>query len=122
MFNQIKEEKQRTVRQNNSIHLYCKLLAEELNNSGLDMRVVLKPEIAIPWTQKTIKQFLWRSIQIALLQKQSTTELSTAEVSQVYDVLNKHLGEKFGVHVDFPSQESLMEKFNPLQEKSPDIL
>lgn len=35
-------KEKRTLKQNNAIHLYCELLAKELNTLGLDMRVVLK--------------------------------------------------------------------------------
>lgn len=98
-------ESKRTLKQNSSLHLYCELLAEELNMAGLDMREVLKPSVDINWTSESVKEYLWRPIQKAMYQKQSTTELETAEVSRVYEVLNRHLGEKFGIHTPFPSIE-----------------
>jgi hypothetical protein len=94
---------QRTIKQNNSLHLYFELLAGALNEAGLDMRAVMKPSVDIPWTAENVKNHLWRPIQKVVLNKESTTELSTDEISKVYDVLNRHLGEKFGVHEDFPS-------------------
>jgi len=99
----------RTDKQNKSLHLFCGLLAEELNNSGLDMKKVLKPSIDIAWTSDSIKEYLWRPIQKVMFQKQSTTELETAEVSQVYEVLNRHLSEKFGITVPFPCDEKTIE-------------
>ena len=104
------KQAQRTIQQNKSLHLFFRLLAEELNNSGLDMRKTLKPEIAIPWSPNTIKEYLWRPIQMAQLQKISTTQLTTDEITTIYDTLNRHLGEKFGVFVPFPSIEQLMEE------------
>jgi hypothetical protein len=97
------EEKSRTKTQNDSIHLYFEHVAQELNDSGNDMRKMLKETIDIPWTKETVKDYLWRTIQKAMLQKDSTTGLTRAEVSKVYDVLNRHLSEKTGVHVPFPS-------------------
>ena len=99
---------QRTKLQNRSLHKYFELLADELNNAGLDMRKVLKPSIAIPWSAKTVKNCLWREVQNAQLIKKSTTQLDTAEISKIYDTLNRHLGEKFGVHVPFPSIDDLL--------------
>ena len=70
--------------------------------AGLDMRVVLKPEIEIPWTPDRIKSVLWKSVQEAYLGKEHTAELSTAEVNKVYEILMRHLGEKFGIELPFP--------------------
>ena len=100
------EPKLRSNQANKALHLFFTLLADELNNAGLDMRKTLKPGIDIPWSANTIKEYLWRPIQISQLQKQSTTELTTSELTQVYDVLNRHLGERFGLFVPFPSYET----------------
>lgn len=103
------EHPQRTNCQNRSLHLFFELLAEELNNAGLDMRATLKPSVSIDWTPETIKDYLWRPIQKLQLQKESTTELSTKEVSEVYETLNRHLGDRFGLHVPFPDRLSTEE-------------
>lgn len=103
----IKKIGQRTLTQNAALHLYFSLVAETLNDAGLDMRVVLKPEVEIPWSKDTIKDFLWRPIQRFQLGKESTTELTTKEIDQIFDTMNRHLA-KHGVHEDFPSIETLM--------------
>ncbi len=103
-----KEYTKRTDRQNRSLHLMFRMLADELNGAGLDQRKVLKPGVDIPWTEKAIKEQIWRPIQKAQLEKTSTTELTTVEIDQVFDTINKHLGEKFGLHVAFPSIETLL--------------
>ena len=100
----------RTARQNRALHLYFTLLAETLNDAGLDMRAVLKADIDIPWTTSSIKEFIWRPIQELQVGKKSTTELSKWEVSQVWETINRHIGEKFGIHEPFPSIEEIMEK------------
>lgn len=100
----------RTETQNNSLHLYFRLLAEELNDSGQEMKIAL-PKIRqtdVPWTEETIKECLWRPIQDAQLRKKSTTQLTTSEVNKIYETLNRHLGERLGVHVPFPSIEPEM--------------
>ena len=95
---------QRTLQQNRSLHLYFTMLADELNQAGYDMRRTLKPGVDIPWTSDLVKQYLWKGIQEAMLGSDSTRELTTKEIDQVYDVLNKHLGETTGVTVAFPSK------------------
>ena len=95
---------QRTLPQNSAFHLYFTQLAEELNDAGLHMRKVLKEEFEISWTAENVKNCLWRPIQQALLQKDSTTELTTDEVNKVYELLNRNLAEKFGIVLQFPDR------------------
>lgn len=101
-------DKTRTTRQNSALHLMFTQLADTLTENGLDMKKTLKPEIDIKWTPENVKEYLWRPIQVALLNKKSTTELTTKEIDQVFDIICKHLGEKFGLTIYFPSIESLI--------------
>ena len=87
--------RQRTGKQRAALEVYCRLLAEELNNAGLDMRIVLKPEIEIPWSQPTIKDKIWRPIQEAVIDKTSTTEADRKEYSKVFETLTRHLATRF---------------------------
>jgi hypothetical protein len=102
------EEKPRTLKQNGALHLLFSQLADELNNAGLDMRKTLKPTIDIPWSGDSIKEYLWRPIMKAQVGKESTTELSTKDIDQVFDTINRHLGEKFGLTINFPSIETII--------------
>jgi len=103
-------DKKRTEAQNKALHLYFTQLAEILNDAGLDMRKVLKPSISIPWTPQTIKENLWKPIMEFQTQKSSTTEMTTKEITEVYDTINRHIGETFGITVEFPSVETLINK------------
>jgi len=85
--------------------LYFTNLAEELNERGLDMKTVLKPEVDIPWNKNTIHDYMWVPIQKAMTGKESTTELESPDPSEIYEVLNRHLAQKFGVSVPWPSEE-----------------
>lgn len=105
------KQKVRTKQQNKAIHVLFREYAQTLNEAGLDMRKTLKPEVAIPWNEKTVKEFLWRPIQKAQFGKVSTTELTTKEIDQVFETLNRHIAEKFGLHVPFPSVEELILKY-----------
>lgn len=106
--NEPKKYPKRTTRQNKALHVLFRLLAETLNEAGLDMRKTLKPDIDIPWNDKTVKEYLWRPIQEAQLKKPSTTELTTKEIDAVFDTINKHLGQQFGLHVPFPSIDAVL--------------
>ena len=105
-----------TRKQQNALHVYFQLIADALNDAGMDMRVFLKPGIQIPWTKNSVKDYLWRPVQKIYLQKESTTELSKRkDIDQVYDILNRHLAER-GLHVDFPSLEEIMLKLHQKNE------
>lgn len=103
-------EKQRTIQQNRALHKYFEILANTLNSAGLDMKKTLKPEIDIPWSKETIKEYIWKPIQKAQLNKGSTTELTTTEMDKVFDTINRFLAEKFGITETFPSIENIMTK------------
>lgn len=96
----------RTVQQNRALHLYCKQVAEALNNAGLTVTMVLKPEIQ--FSMITVKEQMLKPILTALRGKESTTQTTTQEINDVYDVMNKALSEKFGVNVPFPSIDSML--------------
>lgn len=104
-----KKEQPRTKRQNDALHKYFELVAGVLNDAGLDMRQVLKPEVDIPWNTYNVKEFLWRPVQILQLGKESTTQLTTKEIDLVYDTLNRHLS-KLGISEPFPSLKEIAEK------------
>jgi len=101
-------EKQRTIQQNKALWKYFEALAQEFSDHGLDMKKVLKPEIDIPWNKNTICEFLWKPIMKIQCGKESTTELTTKEIDEIYDTINRHLSEKFGITVEWPSNESLI--------------
>ena len=95
----------RTEQQNKALHKGCELLADALNDAGYEMKAVLAVKaVDVPWTKESVKEVLFRPIMLAMTEKGSTTELDRVEVSQVWDVLQRHIGENFGVYVGFPSE------------------
>ena len=101
-----REPVKRTSVQNAALHKGFSLLAEALNDAGYEMKAVLAvKEVDVSWTKESVKEVLFRPIMSAMTEKGSTTELGKVEVSEVWDVLNRHLGENFGVTVGFPSEE-----------------
>ena len=99
----IKNFDNRTTTQNRALHKYFSLLANELNTAGLTISKMIKVEVE--WSPHTVKELLWKPVQMALLNKDSTTKLTKDEVSKVYDTLNLALGQKKGISVPFPSQD-----------------
>ena len=98
-------EKAITAAQHRSVFLYCDLLSKELNGRGLDMVKTLKAGVDIPWSKESARRFMWQPIQEIKFDKKSLTQLKTHEITKIYDVINRHLSDKFGVYVPFPSKE-----------------
>ena len=89
--------------QNKALHLGFQLLADALNDAGYEMKAVLAAKsVDVPWTKESVKEVLFRPIMSAMTEKGSTTELGSVEVNEVWDVLLRHLGENFGINVEFP--------------------
>ena len=104
----MKEENKRkrlTRPQQNAMYQFFEDLADALNAAGYDMKKTLKHDVEIPWTKQSVHDHLWVPIQTAMIGKSSTTEMNTVEPSEIYEVLNRHLGEKMGVFVKWPSYE-----------------
>jgi len=100
-------DKQRTDRQNRSLHLMLTMLSDQLNEAGLDVKKTLRHDVDTPWNPILVKELIYRPVMKAMTGKDSTTKLSTKELDKIYDVLNRHLGEKFGIELVFPSWEKM---------------
>lgn len=94
--------KQRTLTQNRALHMFCQNLADTLNDAGLDQKKVLKPEVDIPWTMEAVKEGLWKPLQEAVTGLKSTTKPETSQYSAIYELLNRHLTMKLGIHEPWP--------------------
>ena len=103
---------QRTQSQNNALHLYLSQVAETLAREGHTMQDVTKAirRAEIRPTMAALKEVVWRPLMEIIHAKKSTTELTTREIDQVFDIICKHLGEKFGITIEFPSIETLINK------------
>ena len=105
-----KTGRQRTDTQNAAIHVFCRLIAEALNDAGYEMVIeskALSSTVEVPWTQDSVKDLIWRKVQMTKYPaKESTVKLERTEVSEVADTITKFLGEKFGLQVIFPSNEA----------------
>lgn len=103
----------RTTPQNNAMHLWFTQLADALNEKHIDMRTLIREEIEISWTPYSVKEYLWRKLQIVLLGKKSTTKLKTNEIDIIYDHINRIITERTKGQVEipiFPNQQALDEQ------------
>ena len=117
---------QRTLPQNNAYWLYCDLLAEHLNDSGFTLQACIELGLKDPskalkveakWTKENIADMLGRIVMLTLWpngpnengwkrpDRPSSKELSTTQISEVYEVMNRATGQKWGVSMPFPSED-----------------
>ena len=97
----------RTLTQNRALHKFCQMLADKLNEAGLDQKKVLKPEVEIPWTMEAVKEGLWKPVQEAVTGLKSTTKPEASQYSDIYEVLNNHLSSKLGIYVEWPTKDNV---------------
>ena len=98
----ITNKKPRTGQQNKALHKWFELMANDLDDAGYDVQEVCTLPIA--WTKDNFKENIWKPVQKAMFPDiTSTTELNTVQLTQVYEQINKIIGEKFGVSHNFPS-------------------
>ena len=103
---QDKQEKQRTLKQNNALHLMFDQLAEELNDIGAYIPRVIKMEAQ--WDGDRVKELIWREVQKRATGKVSTTMLTTKEIDEIFGIIHLAFANK-GIEIPpFPSVETLM--------------
>ena len=96
----------RTTLQNRALHLYLTRLAEAMEECGMDMRTVVK--VPIKPTQANVKEEMLKPVMNALWPDiHSTTELSTAQIGELYEVMNRFTAERLHISVPFPSEDEI---------------
>lgn len=101
--NIVTKEEQITTKQMDSLHLWFRLLGNALNDAGWDMKKTLKEEVEIPWTEQMVKSHIWKTVQRIMVEKESTKQLTTKDVNKIYEVVDRHISSKTGVHVEWPT-------------------
>lgn len=105
---EVEEKPKRTPTQNKAMHLYFTQLSDALNSAGYDIKKTMKAGVDIPWTPSAVKERLWKVIENVMYQHESTTQLTTEQCSQVYEVVNRKIATTTGVSVPWPSKEELI--------------
>lgn len=98
----------RTTRQNNALHSTLDEYAKQLNDAGIPYRIKIgEKEIDGIWTLANLKD-LFKIIAKHIYKVDSTTKLSTAEMSECYQVFAERISFNTGVHVEWHSNEPPM--------------
>ncbi len=99
---QWKTGKQRSLKQNSALHVWCQQVSDALNDSGQDMRVVLAHKADIPWTQQLVKEHIWKPVQESQIDEKSTAKAHKIDYVKVYEILNRYLAENLNITIPWP--------------------
>jgi len=102
----------RTSQQNRCIHAFCGALAGSLEERGVGMKPVIDviaSRLDVNPTKEGIKESVWKPIQKAITCKDSTTQLTTEEVSKVAQSVQRMASEYFDISIPFGYLEMAME-------------
>ena len=103
-------ESRRSDAQNNALHLWCEMVANALNDAGLDMRHTIREEVEMPWTKSSVKEYLWRPLQKAMTGEESTTMPAKSQYPEISEMIARHLSARFGITLPaWPDRHGPME-------------
>jgi len=91
--------------QRSSLHLWLSHLAAALNSSGCEKKQTLK--INIPYTKHSVKKDFWEPVQKAVLQTDDSEQLTHKAITDIYEILNREIGENTGVNVPWPEKRKV---------------
>ncbi len=103
------EDDLRSEKQNRSLHLWFRQIAEELNDAGFEHKLTVGT-VDVPWSMETVKM-LFKKIMKAHIGKWHTSEMTREELSDVQDTMVRFLAEQ-GISVSFPSIDLLLEELD----------
>lgn len=101
----MENEEQRTLKQNKSLHKYCEVLSETLNEMGITQEVLVRG-LEVDNSPESVKA-VFRALGKAKYGKESTADLTTKEISSCYEEFNRHIS-KLGVYIPWPSEEEII--------------
>lgn len=100
----------RTQQQNRALHLFYGFISDELNEIGLQFQYhgIKGAIMELKYTPDLVKNFIWRPIQIAMFETESTTKIDTKQMNEIIDIIINFFAER-GIVLSFPSIETLIE-------------
>jgi hypothetical protein len=97
----------RTLKQNDCLHEYCETLADRLNAAGYDFNDGKVIRLPVAFTKENVKEYIFRRVMSALYPDiESTADLDTKQIQDVYENVNRITAETFGISVSWPSVDS----------------
>jgi len=97
----------RSLSQNNALHLWFELIALEAERKGLTIDKWIKKPTELMITKSMLKD-TFRSMGKIMFKKDSTTELTREEFSEMIFLFDKSLLERLGIDIEFPNMELLI--------------
>ena len=98
-----------TTQQNKSLHLWLRMLADDLNGAGFSVGDGVLIKLPILYTEENLKADVLRPLMKALYPDlTSTRQLDTKQTQELYRYIDHVVSERTGVHVEFPSEEAMM--------------
>jgi hypothetical protein len=95
---EVRHGKTRSARQRSALEVWCRAIADSFNDAGITREIhspIFKGgSFECDWSRDSVKNEIWRPVQVALTQKESTTEATTVEYTQVYETLVRAFGNK----------------------------
>ena len=105
----------RTIKQNKALHKFFQEVSAELNNQGVDVRVMVK-NLRVDSTPEMVKD-IFRAIGKEKYGINSTTELTTRQVNDCFDEFNRMLAAE-DIYIPFPSYQESEEYLKSFNENS----
>jgi hypothetical protein len=95
----------RTWRQNNTLHLLFRRMAEALNDAGFEIPHPFKPDLEIPYSEESVKELLYKPIITMYFKVDRSTDLDTEQLSESMTILVDAVNRNTGVYVHIPTGE-----------------
>ena len=95
----------RTWRQNNTLHLLFRRMAEALNDAGFEIPHPFKPDLEIPYSEESVKELLYKPIITMYYKVGRSTDLDTEQLSESMTILVDAVNRNTGVYVPIPTGE-----------------
>lgn len=108
------DETQRSSSQQASLEIYCREMAEKLNDAGYDQKAFLEKltQSDIPNTQESVKESFKAIAKIMLPEtmetKTTTTKLTTKTIQEVYEAFNRACAMRLGVQMEWPAYDNMI--------------
>ena len=98
------EKADRSYRQNNTLHLLVRRMANDLNDAGIDYPHPLNPTFRMQWNEVRVKELLLVPYCEWMFKTEHTSHLNTEQFSEL-DAFVDGVNQATGVYTPIPSQE-----------------
>lgn len=95
----------RTNKQNNTLAVLCRRMADALNEAGFEIPHPFKPDLEIPYTETSIRELIYKPIIKAMFDADSSTTLTTTQFSEAMTTMVDAVCRNTGVNVPIPALE-----------------